>query len=87
MEIKSWLKNVGVGMVKNRCGQSGHKTLKLAVSQEGINEINLFFACWVYNEGLFYFLYSCTNPIFGKNPVPEIWAKLLLASQIAWFFS
>ena len=49
MEIKSWLKNVGVGMVKNGCGQSGHKTLKLAVSQEGVNEKNLFFACW-YNS-------------------------------------
>ena len=32
-------------MVKNGCGQSGHKTLKLAVSQEGVNEKNLFFAC------------------------------------------
>ena len=80
MEIKSWLKNVGVGMVKNGCGQSGHKTLKLALSQEGINEVNVFLACWVYNE-------SCTNPIFGKNLTPEIRVKILLASQIAWFFS
>ena len=46
MESKSWLKNIKVGMVKNGCSQSGHRTLKLAVSQEGINGINNFFACW-----------------------------------------
>ena len=28
------------GMVQNGCGQSGLRTLKLAVSQEGINGIN-----------------------------------------------
>ena len=37
MEIKSWLKNVGVGLVKNGCDHFG---LKLAVSQNGINGIN-----------------------------------------------
>ena len=37
MEIKSWLKNVGVGLVKNGCDNFG---LKLAVSQNGINGIN-----------------------------------------------
>ena len=42
MEIKSWLKNIGVGMVKNGCG---HTDLKLAVSQRGMNRINWFF-CW-----------------------------------------
>ena len=40
MEIKSWLKNIGVGMVRNGCGHSGLTTLNLAVSQEGINVIN-----------------------------------------------
>ena len=40
MEIKSWLKNIGVGMVKNGCG---HTDLKLAVSQRGMNRINWFF--------------------------------------------
>ena len=38
MEIKSWLKNIGVGVVKNGCGYSGLRTL--AVSQETINGIN-----------------------------------------------
>ena len=36
IEIKSWLKNIGVGMVKNECGHSGLRTLKSAVSQEWI---------------------------------------------------
>ena len=40
MEIKSWLKNIGVGMVKNG---RGHTDLKLAVSQRGMNRINWFF--------------------------------------------
>ena len=33
-------------MVRNGCGQSSHRTLKLAVSQEWINGMNSFFACW-----------------------------------------
>ena len=42
MEMKSWLKNVGVGMVKNVYGYSSLVTQKLALSQEGINVINFF---------------------------------------------
>ena len=37
IEIKSWLKNIGVGLVKSGCDHSGVRTLKLAVSQKGIN--------------------------------------------------
>ena len=40
MEIKSKLKNIGVGMVKNGYSHSSHRTLKLALSREGINELN-----------------------------------------------
>ena len=40
MEIKSQLKNVGVGMVKNGCDCSGLMALKLTVFQEGINGVN-----------------------------------------------
>ena len=47
MEIKSWLKNVGVGLVKNGCDHFG---LKLAVSQNGINGINWFW-CVDKNSG------------------------------------
>ena len=49
MEIKSWLKNIGVGVVKMVAVFlviSGHGTLKLALSQEGINKINWFLVCW-----------------------------------------
>ena len=45
MEIKSWLKNFGVGVVKSGCGHSVHGTLKLAVSLEEINRVNWFFWC------------------------------------------
>ena len=34
-----------------------------------------------------YLLCSCLNPIFGKILVPEIWAKMFLANQIAGFFN
>ena len=33
-------------IVKNGCGQSVHRTLKLTVSREWIDGINWFFACW-----------------------------------------
>ena len=35
----------------------------------------------------FYWICSSTDPIFGKSFVPEIWAKILSASQIAGFFN
>ena len=40
MEIKSWLKNIEVGVIKHEFGHSGLSTLKLAVSEEAINGIN-----------------------------------------------
>ena len=46
-----------------------------------------FFLNLVLNESLYYLLYSCTNAIFGKNLVPEIWAKILLANQITGFLN
>ena len=44
--IKINMKVLGVGMVKNRCGQSCYGTLKLTVSEEWTDGINWFFACW-----------------------------------------
>ena len=38
-----------------------------------------------YNENLYYLSCFGTNPIFGKNPVPEILTEMLSASQIAGF--
>ena len=46
-----------------------------------------FFLNLVYKESSYYLLYSCTNPILGKNLVPEIWAKMLSANQIAGFLN
>ena len=37
MEIRSWLKNAGVSMVKNGCDHSVLRTLKLAVCQGEMN--------------------------------------------------
>ena len=45
MSIRSWLKNIGVGMVKNGCGHSILRTLKLAVCQGEMNWINWFLVC------------------------------------------
>ena len=41
----------------------------------------------IYNENLFYLPCSCTNPIFRKIFVPEIWAKMFSANQIAGFLN
>ena len=46
MEIKSWLKNVGVGMDSNGCGHSSLRIPKSTESQEVINLINWFLVCW-----------------------------------------
>ena len=46
IEIRSWLKNIEMGMVKHGCGHFGHRTQTLTVSQEGINRINWLFVCW-----------------------------------------
>ena len=36
----------------------------------------IFFLNLVYNESLYYFLFSCTDPTNQENLVPEIWAKV-----------
>ena len=41
------------------------------------NLVISFFLNLVYKESLYYLLYSCTNPILGKNLIPEIWTKML----------
>ena len=38
------IENFGVSMIKNVCGQSGDRALKLTVSQECTNEVNRSFA-------------------------------------------
>ena len=41
--LKSLSKKLWVGMVRNGCGWSGHRTLKLTVSQECTGEVNRIF--------------------------------------------
>ena len=38
MEIKSWLKNIEMGVVKNMCDHSGLRTQKLAVLKKELME-------------------------------------------------
>ena len=45
-EIKSWLENIGIAVIKNGCGYFGLRTLKLALSQEGITGVSWFLVCW-----------------------------------------
>ena len=46
-----------------------------------------FFLNLVYKESSCYLLYFWTNPLLGKNLVPEVWTKMLLANQIAGFLN
>ena len=45
-----------------------------------------FFSDFFCNKSECCFLYSCTNPIFQENPVPEIYAKMLSANRIPGFY-
>ena len=38
--LKSWSKHFWVGVVRNRCGKSGHGSLKLILSQERTDRMN-----------------------------------------------
>ena len=46
IESRSWFKNIGVGIFKNASGHSVLRTVKLAVFQGIMNEINWFLVCW-----------------------------------------
>ena len=63
-------------------GENGPKIGFLGFIGKFSNFLNL-----VYEESSYYLLYSCTNPIRGKNLVPEIWAKMLSVNQTAGFLN
>ena len=65
-ELGKWAQNGSETGFFQFVGKFGHQLL-----------LNL-----IYNENLYYFLCSCTNPIFEKILVPEIWAKMFSANQI-----
>ena len=76
----------------NRAGLFEEKKLPQNEPKQGFlnllkNLVIIFFLNLVYNESLYYLLYSCTNSIFGKYLVPEICVEMLLASHIAGFLN
>ena len=58
--------------------KNGQKTEFFEFSETFCHDIllNLF-----YNQNFHYLLCFCTNPIYGKNLIPEIWAKMFSANQ------
>ena len=87
------LKILGVGVVKNGCGQSCDGTLKLTFSEEWTNGMNWFFACWcrfitVKRWSKIYWVGMvknwCAQPGHGtlKLTVSQNWAD-----EITWVFA
>ena len=95
-EIKSWFKNIGMTVVKNECGNSGLRTLKLAVFQTEINQINWFLVCWykfrktklliikVHNFWMVVVKNVCGILSLGflKSALSQEWID-----EISWFFA
>ena len=55
-------------------------------------ELNEKFGHWFllnlfYSENRYFLLCSCTSPMFAKIFVPEIWARMFSANQIAGYFN
>ena len=81
-----------MGMTKNRCGQSGARTLKLTVSEEWTDGINWIFACWyrftkskIWSKSFWVGMveYGCGKSGYGtvKLTLPQKWTD-----EINWFF-
>ena len=73
------------------CPQNWENGLKMGQKQgffQFIGKFSHYFLLnFICNENLYYLLCSCTNPIFGKILVHEIWTKIFSANQIAGFFN
>ena len=90
MEVKISLKILGVGVVKNGCGQSYVGTPKLTRSEEWTNRIDWFFACWCR-----FLTVKCRSKIYWvgmvKNGCGHGTLKLTVsqnwADEITWFFA
>ena len=50
------------------------------------NLVISFFLNLIYNESLYYLVYSCMNLTFGKNLVPEIWSKYYQPIRLQDFY-
>ena len=84
------IKNIWMGVARNECGQSGHRTLKLAVSQEWIDAMNWFFAWWCK----FWKVKSCFNDFWVglvKNGHVHLGHDSLKSAEkvhrLSWFFT
>ena len=97
MEIKSWLKNIGVGIVKNGCDHSSLRTLKLTVSQVGIIGINWFLVCWQkfrntksYNNNFWMVVIKNRLDLLGlrtlKSARMKLWIGLIFCMLIQILF-
>ena len=75
------------GFNKKKLSQKWGKLAKNRVFRIYWEFSHYFFQNLVSKESLYYLSYYCTNPILGKNLVPQIWAKMLLANQIAGFLN
>ena len=76
----------GFFLKKNFCPKNGENGPEIGFLGFVGKFSHKFFLNLVYKE-TYYFLYSCTNPILSKIVVPEIWAKMFSANQIAGFLN
>ena len=78
--------------MRDRAGYFGKKFLPKNVPKIEFFEIvekfgHYFFLDLFYKERSYYLPCYCANTLFGKYLFPEIWAKMLLANQIAPFLN
>ena len=76
-----------ISLKKNFCPKNGENRPKVRFFGFVGKFSHLFLLSLVYKECSYYLLYSCTNLILWKNLVPDIWAKMLSANQIAGFLN
>ena len=87
--LKSWSKPFGVGTVRDGWDQPGHRTLKLTVSQELVDGMNWFFACWwKFRKVKSNFNYFWVNVVkIGRGHVVHEDLKCAeWVHELSWFF-
>ena len=65
----------------------GQKQGLLNILKNFVIDFYYLFLLSIIFINLYYLLFSCTNPIFVKILVSEIWAKIFLANQIVGLFN
>ena len=93
MKIRSLLRNIEVGIVKNGCGNSVLRGLKLVVSQGGINDINWYLMCWYkfrkaksYFNNLWVVLVKNGRGLLVPGTLKHV-ASQESINQMSWFFA